>query len=258
MISSRDKETLKMHLINAIDIVDNESCGLDTFSNESTVTKEDNLSSFQSTKVEGNLEKDEDALHYRLDEGQEAEVIECIENIENLQSELDIFSKSLHSLMENRIEVHKQPVDGKAEKPNVENNVVRPSQEGTEPVKRLFPDNTGGNSGEKSNHSLNANGNEVANGDNEDMEDHSRETELERQIDEEKKMYLCAEEYIKAKEEADLYKRKPIPDPNSPEEIPKEIQTDEPQYWNFSEDDWRKRVAFEKRMVNDDCKKFGK
>ncbi|VUZ50240.1 unnamed protein product [Hymenolepis diminuta] len=229
MISSKDKETLKKHLIDAIDIVENESCGLDTFFNESTEAKEDNLSSFQSTKVE--------------DTGQEAEFIECIENIENLQSELDIFSKSLHTLMENRIGAHKQPVDGEVEKPNAENNVTRPSHGGTEPVKQLSPDNTDGKSGDR---------------DYEDMEDHSRETEFERQNDEEKKMYLCAEEYNKAKEEADLYKRKPIPDPNSPEEIPKEIQIDEPQYWDFSEDDWRKRVAFEKRMVNGECKKFGR
>ncbi|KAM3181093.1 hypothetical protein ACTXT7_015023 [Hymenolepis weldensis] len=258
MISSKDKETLRKHLINAIDIVDNGSCGLDTFFNESTIAKGGNLSSFQSTEVEANLEQDKDALHHRLEKGQETDFIECIENIENLQSELDIFSRSLHSLVVNQIGVLEQPVDGEAEKPNVENSVVRPSQEGRELVKRLIPNNTDGKFEENSNYSLDVNGKEVADRDYEDMEDHSRETEFERQKDEEEKMHLCAEEYNKAKEEADLYKRKPIPDPNSPEEIPKEIQIDEPQYWNFSEDDWRKRVAFEKRMVNGECKKVGR
>ncbi|VDN97963.1 unnamed protein product [Rodentolepis nana] len=260
MKSSKEREKLRTCLTRAIEIIANESSETDTFSTECTIEKDGDFSSYQSPEIEPNLEKVEDELYRRLGKDQEVNFTECIENIENMKTSLDYLLKTFHSLMVNQIGVHEQVDNEKTKNPDDEDNyIVRSPQEETKNAKRPHPDNNmDGDSKEVSNHTPVNYGKEMEEYDSDEMEDHSREAEIERLKNLNMKSYLGMEENNEGKEKADYFKRKSFPIGNDSEEIPEEMQTDEPQYWNFSEDDWRKRIALEKTFVDDDIGKFCK
>ncbi|KAM7542588.1 hypothetical protein Aperf_G00000002676 [Anoplocephala perfoliata] len=161
----------------------------------------------------------------------------------------------------------------------VEDSSVQPSSESLEPVNRSYPERTEGESSiavEKSEESeaiRNTPARRTTQVDNSQIdsyrkaflgitaispscgcedevwEDFSREEEMNRLMGEDQSVRQCREEFAKAKARAERYRRRLTNSDNTEEEIPKHLCVEEPQYWNFSEDDWKKRIAFEKKML---------
>lgn len=215
MKSSEDKEKLKKCLVNAIKIIDKGSL--------------ESEGSFSDPKdPEKNLPAKKEEI--------ETNFAECVGILEKLQNNIDSFVGPSQLSIEQT-----EPDETPAKKKKIDGNVHNPSSGCSE-----AKDETDGKPERPFKRKLSA-----FQCNSEDMEDHSREAEISRLQTEEKAKRFNKEEYKLAKAKAELYKRKPISQ-DSFEEIPKEIKADDPQFWKFNEDDWKKRVAFEKKMLDTD------